>query len=39
VKKYARGCAEAGVDYVLLDTSTAFDVALSRYLVRRKKLG
>ena len=39
VKKYSRGCAEAGVDYVLLDTSTPFDVALSQYLVRRKKLG
>lgn len=39
VLKYSRGCAEAGVDYVLLETSTPFDVALSRYLVRRKKLG
>ena len=39
LQTYARGCAEAGVDYVLLDTSTPFDVALSRYLVRRKKVG
>jgi uncharacterized protein (DUF58 family) len=37
--QYRRGCAEAGVDYALLDTATAFDTALSRYLVRRRRLG
>ncbi|HCL31714.1 MAG TPA: DUF58 domain-containing protein [Candidatus Latescibacteria bacterium] len=37
--RYRRGCAEAGVDYVLLDTQTPFETALSRYLVRRRRLG
>jgi len=32
-------CAEAGIDYTLLDTATPFDLALSRYLVSRKRLG
>ena len=32
-------CAEAGIDYALLDTATPFDLALSRYLVSRKRLG
>ena len=32
-------CAEAGIDYILLDTATPFDLALSRYLVSRKRLG
>ena len=36
---YRQGCAEAQIDYMLLDTSTPFDRALSRYLVRRKRLG
>lgn len=39
LERYRRGCAEAGVDYVLLDTQTPFEIALSRYLVRRRKLG
>ena len=29
----------AELDHVLLDTETPFDVALGRYLVRRKRLG
>jgi len=37
--KYQRGCAEAGVDYALLDTETPFETALSRYLVRRRRAG
>ena len=37
--RYRRGCAEAGVDYVLMDTATPFDTALSRYLVRRRRIG
>ena len=37
--RYRHGCAEAGVDYVLLDTQTPFETALSRYLVRRRRLG
>jgi len=28
-----------GIDYALLDTATPFDVALSRYLAQRKKMG
>jgi uncharacterized protein (DUF58 family) len=39
IQTYRKGCAEARIDYVLLDTTTPFDVALSRYLVRRKMLG
>ncbi len=35
---YRRGCADADVDYVLLDTETPFDTALSRYLVRRRRV-
>lgn len=37
--RYRRGCAEAGVDYALMDTATPFDAALSRYIVRRRRLG
>lgn len=37
--RYRMGCAEAGVDYVLLGTQTPFETALSHYLVRRRKLG
>ena len=39
INTYRYRCAEAQIDYVLLDTATTFDVALSRYLVRRKKMG
>ncbi len=39
VRTYRYHCAEARIGYVLLDTTTPFDVALSRYLVRRKKMG
>ncbi|MBT3342860.1 MAG: DUF58 domain-containing protein [Gemmatimonadetes bacterium] len=39
IHRYSTGCAEAGIDYALIDTSTPFDLALSRYLVRRRKLG
>ena len=38
-RTYAYQCADAGIDYTLLDTSTPFDIALSRYLVSRKRLG
>jgi uncharacterized protein (DUF58 family) len=38
IQTYRQGCAEARVDYALIDTSTPFDVALSRYLVRRRKM-
>ncbi|MBU09807.1 MAG: DUF58 domain-containing protein [Gemmatimonadetes bacterium] len=39
VHRYSTGCAEAGIDYALFDTSTPFDHALSHYLVRRKRIG
>jgi uncharacterized protein (DUF58 family) len=35
---YARQCADARIDYALIDTATPFDVALSRYLVRRQRI-
>jgi uncharacterized protein (DUF58 family) len=35
--RYQLGCAEAGVDYLLMDTETPFETALSRYLVRRRR--
>ena len=38
LRQYAYGCGDAGIDYALLDTSTPFDQALSRYIVRRKQL-
>ena len=38
-QRYARRCAEARIDYCFVDTATPFDVALSRYLVRRRRLG
>ena len=38
VQTYRRGCAEAHIDYALVDTSTPFDQALSRYLVQRRKM-
>lgn len=39
IDTYRYECAEAGIDHVLLDTATPFDVALGRYLVHRKKIG
>ena len=39
LRTLAYRCAEAGIDYALLDTATPFDLALSRYLVSRKRLG
>ncbi len=39
IRTYRHRCAEAQIDFALLDTTTFFDVALSRYLVRRKKSG
>lgn len=33
---YRRECAQAGVDYVALDTSMQFDKALTEYLINRK---
>ena len=38
VQTYRRDCAEAHIDYALIDTLTPFDQALSRYLAQRKKM-
>ena len=38
LRTYSYRCGDAGIDYALLDTATPFDLALSQYLVRRKKL-
>jgi uncharacterized protein (DUF58 family) len=35
IEGYRRGCAEAGIDYVLADTSTPYDFMLSRYIAKR----
>lgn len=34
-----RECREHGIDYVLLDTSVPFDVALMEYLNKRRRMG
>lgn len=39
IQTYRARCADAGIDYTLIDTTMPFDQALSRYLGRRKKLG
>ena len=39
VRTYRHGCAESRIDYNLLDTATSFEVALTRYLARRRKSG
>ncbi len=36
---YRRECADAGVDYVPLDTGMPFDRALTEYLVQRRRRG
>ena len=38
IQTYRRGCAEARIDYALIDTATPFDTALSHYLVQRNKI-
>ncbi len=39
LERYKTACRENNIDYVLLDTSTPFDVALFEYLHKRKRLG
>jgi uncharacterized protein (DUF58 family) len=39
VDGYKRQCREHNIDYVLLDTSTPFDVALLEYLQKRRAMG
>jgi uncharacterized protein (DUF58 family) len=36
--RYRRECLEHAIDYVLMDTATPFDVALGRYLGKRRML-
>ena len=36
--KYRRNCMEAGIDYNQIVTTTPFDIALSSYIAKRKKL-
>ena len=36
---YKKECRENNIDYMLLDTSTPFDVALFGYLSKRKRMG
>ncbi|HEY6192939.1 MAG TPA: DUF58 domain-containing protein [Bacteroidota bacterium] len=36
---YKRECRENNIDYILLDTSTPFDVALFEYLHKRQRIG
>lgn len=38
MEMYKRECRENSIDYLLLDTSTPFDVALLHYLNKRQKL-
>jgi hypothetical protein len=35
---YRRGCADENIDYVLADTSTPYDLMLTRYLAKRNRL-
>jgi len=39
IRTYRNGCADARIDFQQVDTTTSFDVALARYLVRRKRMG
>lgn len=39
IARYKRECREQRIDYVLLDTSIPFDVALYEYLIKRKRIG
>jgi len=38
LESYKRQCREHAIDYVLMDTATPFDVALTQYLARRERL-
>ena len=39
LETYKKSCRENNIDYVLLDTSMPFDVALFEYLHKRQKMG
>lgn len=38
LETYKRECREHAIDYVMMDTATPFDVALTEYLARRERL-
>ena len=38
VEGYRRQCREHAVDYILMDTTTPYDVALTEYLSKRKRI-
>jgi len=38
IEQYRRSCNEAGIDYVLADTSTPYDFMLTRYIAKRTRL-
>ena len=39
LEMYKKECRENNIDYVLLDTSTPFDIALVEYLHKRQRIG
>ncbi|MDP1677990.1 MAG: DUF58 domain-containing protein [Bacteroidota bacterium] len=39
IERYKRECRENSIDYILLDTTIPFDVALLNYLNKRQRLG
>lgn len=39
LERYKKECRENYVDYVLMDTATPFDVALTQYLHKRERIG
>lgn len=38
LEKYKRECREHAIDYVIMDTRTTFDIALTEYLVKRQRI-
>jgi uncharacterized protein (DUF58 family) len=38
LERYKKECRENGIDYLLVDTSTPFDVALLEYLTKRQRM-
>jgi uncharacterized protein (DUF58 family) len=38
LEAYRRGCADENIDYVLADTSTPYDLMLTRYVAKRNRL-
>lgn len=36
--KNLKECSNSGIDYLLIDTSTPFDTALTEYISKRRKM-